>query len=111
MPSLLQATVAPGGKIRIVIYVHEYRQFYVQLAYMIMCAGCSFGWSALFAMMMPFLCLETHSSHGLSIGSLTNLNKSAVHEVALRSTELLTFQDRRLPLRATQVLAEYNPGR
>lgn len=36
-------TGAPGGEFRIVIYGHGYRKFYVQLAYMIVCAAYSLG--------------------------------------------------------------------
>lgn len=40
---------APRGKFRSVMYGHEYRQLYVQLAYMVVCAAYSFGVSALLA--------------------------------------------------------------
>ncbi|KAI7216545.1 hypothetical protein KC333_g4772 [Hortaea werneckii] len=42
-------TGVPSGKFRSVMYGHEYRQLYVQLAYMVVCAGYSFGASALLA--------------------------------------------------------------
>ncbi|RMZ14845.1 hypothetical protein D0864_00056 [Hortaea werneckii] len=42
-------TGASGGEIRSVMYGHEHRQLYVQLAYMVVCAGYSFGASALLA--------------------------------------------------------------